>query len=281
MYVALVPFVVLLIMSCYYEAIGSIAMSFLDYTAEKPAMKWNHFANYLIIFNQPDFWLSVKNTLFFLASDIILCIVPPLIFAFMLSIIRLKKLSGVMRTLMFIPGIIPGIASMLIWRIGIYGDYGVLNTVIGFFGGKPVQFLANSNISRWSLIFMGFPFVGGYLIFYGGIMNIPKEYYEACDIEGLHICKRFFKIDIPLIMPQIKYIFIMTIISSVQNYSRTYMLKSSGTVTLVENMYITMNSASADYGIASAYATLLFLFLFLAVLANFRLQKKNALGDSL
>lgn len=280
-YVALIPFVCLLIMSCYYEAIGSISMSFFDYTADKPAMKWNNFANYLIIFNQPDFWLSVKNTLFFLVSDIVLCIVPPLIFAFMLSIIRMKRLSGVLRTLMFIPGIVPGIASMLIWRIGIYGDYGVFNTIIGFFGGESVQFLANPDISRWSLIFMGFPFVGGYLIFYGGIMNIPKEYYEACDLEGLNIFKRFFKIDIPLIMPQIRYIFIMTIISSVQNYSRTYMLKSSGTVTIVENMYITMNSSTADYGLASAYATLLFVFLFLAVLANFKLQKKNTLGDSL
>ena len=84
---------------------------------------------------------------------------------------------------------------------------------------------------------MGFPFVGGYLIFYGGIMNIPKEYYEACDIEGLHICKRFFKI----------------VVKSVKRFDP----------------------------IASAYATLLYLFLFLAVLANFRLQKKNALGDSL
>ena len=59
------------------------------------------------------------------------------------------------------------------------------------------------------------------------------------------------------------------------------MLKSSGTTTIVENMYITMNSATADYGLASAYATLLFVFLFLAVLANFKLQKKNTLGDSL
>ena len=128
---------------------------------------------------------------------------------------------------------------------------------------------------------MGFPFVGGYLIFYGGVMNIPKEYHEAGRLEGLGIVRRLISIDIPLIMPQIKYIFIMTFIGSVQNYARTYILASSGTITPVENMYRIMTGAQADYGMASAYATIIFIFLFFAVATNFKMQKKETMGDDL
>lgn len=73
---------------------------------------------------------------------------------------------------------------------------------------------------------MGFPFVGSYLIFYGGMMNIPDSYYEAAELEGCGPWKRLFTIDIPLIRPQIKYVFITIFIASVQNFGRTYMVTS-------------------------------------------------------
>ena len=280
-YLGLVFFIILLIMFCYYEAIGALSMSFFDYTREKPAWIWNNFGNYIRIFNQPDFWLSIGNMLFFLCSDLFFCIVPPLIFAFLLVLIRNKNLSGWIRAAMFIPSIIPSMATMLIWREGIYGADGIFNQIVTLFGGTPIEYLDNVDYSRWSLIFMGFPFIGGYLIFYGGMMNIPTEYHEAGRLEGLGIIKRFISIDIPLIMPQIKYIFIMTLIDSVQNYARTYILGSSGTITPVENMYRIMTGTQADYGMASAYAAILFAFLFFAVATNFKMQRKDTMGEDL
>ena len=277
-YLALSFFVILLFMFCYYEAIGAISMSFFDYTQKKPAWIWNNFANYIKILNESSFWLSIGNMLFFLVFDLLLCIAPPLIFAFLLILIRNKTASGWIRALMFIPSIIPSMATMLIWRTGIYGDTGIMNQIIG--AEIPIDFLGNTNYARWALMFMGFPFVGGYLIFYGGMMNIPGEYHEAGRLEGLGTFKRFFLIDIPLIMPQIKYIFIMTFISSVQNYARTYILASTGTTTPVETMYTTM-MLHGDYGKASAYATLIFIFLFVAVAANFKMQKKETMGEDL
>ncbi len=277
-YLVLSFFIILLFMFCYYEAIGAISMSFFDYTQEKPAWIWNNFANYIKVLNESSFWLSIGNMLFFLVFDLILCLAPPLIFAFLLILIRNKTASNWIRSLMFIPSIIPSMATMLIWRTGIYGNSGILNQLIG--AEVPIEFLTNTDYARWALMFMGFPFVGGYLIFYGGMMNIPGEYHEAGRLEGLGIVKRFFMIDIPLIMPQIKYIFIMTFISSVQNYARTYILASTGTTTPVETMYTTM-MIHGDYGKSSAYATLIFLFLFVAVATNFKMQKKETMGEDL
>ena len=108
---------------------------------------------------------------------------------------------------------------------------------------------------------------------------IPKEYHEAGRLEGLGTIRRFLTIDIPLIMPQIKYIFITTFIGSVQNFARTHILRSTVVTTPVQNMYEMMTAG--DYGMSSAYATLIFIFLFAAIATNFKMQKKGAMGDDL
>lgn len=280
-YLALVPFVILLFLFCYYEAIGSMVLSFFDYTRDNPAMDWNSFSNYIRVFNADDFLLSLGNTLFFIVFDVIIAIVPPVIFAFFLSVMRNKKYSLFVRTAMLVPSIIPGVATMLIWRVGIFGETGVLNTLLTVFGQSPLAWLENTSLSRWSLLLMSFPFIGQYLIFYGAMMNIPKDYYEAAELEGISIWRRFFSIDLPLCVPQITYVFITTIINSAQNYARTYMLRSAGTVTLAEKMYKAMTSKGADYGLSSAYAMVIFAVLFVAIIINFRMQKKSYMGDSL
>ena len=284
-YFALIFFIGMLLMFCYYEAIGAIAMAFFDYTEARPTWIWNNFANFIKIFNYEFFWKSVGNMIFFLVADIILSIVPPVIFAILLILIRNKVTSNWIRTLMFIPGIVPTMAGMMIWKTGIYGDTGILNQIYLFFGGKePIQFFMNNDYGKWSLIFMGFPFVGGYLIFFGGMMNIPGEYHEAGKLEGLGTIKRFLKIDIPLIMPQIKYVFITTFIASVQNFARTQFVGSGSVETPVQNLYDFMTGTKGgtkDYGMSSAYATLIFIFLFIAIAINFKMQKQDSMGADL
>ena len=111
-------------------------------------------------------------------------------------------------------------------------------------------------------------------------MNVPQEYHEAGRLEGIGIIKQFWTIDIPLIVPQIKYIFITTFIGSVQNFARTHILRSTVVTTPVQSMY-EMMTVEANYGMSSAYATLIFIFLFAAVAANFKMQKADAMGDDL
>lgn len=266
-YVILFPSIFLLMSFCYYPGIAAIFTSFFDYKAGISDVKtWNNFANYTEIFANTASLRHFFNMIFFLVADVALALLPPLIFAFFLTLMRSKKLSGVLRTLLFIPGIIPGIASLLIWKIGIYGDYGLINLIVKAFGGEQVMFFVPDDYTNmlW-LILMGFPFVGSYLIFYGAMMNIPSSYYEAAELDGISIFKRFYKIDLPLCIPQIKYVLIMTIIASIQNFSRVYitMGRTNNVVsTPIVEMYMLMNGSERNYGLASAYATILFIILF-------------------
>ncbi len=265
----------LLGMFCYYPAIGSIQLSFFDYTLETPAKLWNNFAHYKTIFTSVNAAEEFGNMFFFLICDLMTALAPPLVFAFFLTIMRNKSYSAITRTLLFIPGVIPGVATTLIWKTGIYGEFGVLNALIKMMNGTPVKFLAQTNITKWSLVLMGFPYVGSYLIFYGAMMNVPDSYYEAAELDGITVIKRFVFIDIPLIFPQIKYVIIMTFIGSVQNFGRVYMITGGdwGTKTPIFTMY--KQVLDGNYGLASAYATVIFIFLFAATVLNFRIQKKE------
>ncbi len=272
-YTMLVVSSVFLIMFCYYPAVASISNSFFDYTRERPTLIWNNFKNYVEVFTNEYAGESFKNMFVFLFFDLVFALIPPLVFAFFLTIMRNRGYSALTRTLLFIPGIIPGIASTLLWKNGILGGDGVLSALVQLCGGEKISFFSRYPIP--SLIFMGFPYVGSYLIFYGAMMNVPDSYYEAAELDGITVMKRFLFIDIPLIFSQIKYVFILTFIGSVQNFGRTELVTGgqNGDKTVIFQMYTKMNDGA--WGEAAAYATILFLFLFVATVLNLRMQTKD------
>ena len=276
LYTILLGSLIFLILFCYYPAVGSIISSFFNYTRDNPERIWNNFENYKSIFTNPYAGEAFTNMFIYLFFDVLFALLPPLVFAFFLTIMRNKKYSGLTRTLLFIPGIIPGIATTLIWKTGIYGEYGVINALIQLFGGESTIVTQQSSTALWALIMMGFPFVGSYLVFYGAMMNIPSSYYEAAELDGITVIKRLVYIDIPLIMSQIKYVLILTFIGSVQNFGRTDLITNGlwGDKTPIFLMYKLMQE-HGKYGEASAYATILFLFLFAATVINLRMQTQD------
>ena len=272
-YLAILPSFTLLCMFCFYPAIASIGLSFFDYTQDKPTLLWNNFKHYVNIFTSKYAAEAFSNMGIFLAADLVFALLPPLIFAFFLTIMASRKYSAITRTLLFIPGIIPSVTGLLIWKEGIYGFSGVINLIIRSCGGKEIMFLTQNSTARWATLLMGFPFVGAYLIFYGAMMNISDSYYEAAELEGCGVFKRFLKIDLPLILPQIKYVFVTTFIHSLQNFARTYMIDSKasyGTKTPIHEMYSYM--LQGDYGYSAAYATVIFVFLLFATIINMKMQ---------
>ena len=267
-----------LVLFTYYPGFSSLFISFFEYTKARPTFQWNNFANYAAVFTNPYVGVYFRNLIIFLVSDIFLTLLPPIIFAVCLVFIRNKKFSTLCRILLYIPGIIPSIAATLIWTNGIYGLDGLLNAIISACGGKPTVFLQQENMSVFWLLMMGFPFVGSYLIFYGGLMNVPASYYEAAELDGCSVIKRIFLIDIPLITPQIKYVFVMSFISSVQNFTRVRLTTDGlyGSQVIMNVLYNYLSEG--EYGISSAYGAIMFVILMVATLINLRLKTVDAEG---
>lgn len=273
-YLTMLPSLALLIIFCYYPAIASIFNAFYDYSAGT-AKIFVGMQNFKDIVQDIYFGEMVRNMFIFMISDCVLALMPPIFFAFCLSIMRNKRYSKFMRFALFFPGILPGIATSLLWKNGIYGEYGAINAILKALHQSPIAFLGSSKTSVGSLVFMGFPWVGLYLIFYGALMNVPPEIYESAELEGCKLWRRLISIDVPFIMGQIKYVFIITFIHSVQSLGKLQATTKGdvGTMTPMYKLYMYLNNN--EYGMASAMAVMMMLVLSVVTAINMRNKIKS------
>lgn len=270
-YLVLLPSFVLLVMFALYPSFMTIKDAFYQHIEGQPYI-FIGFDNFKSIF-ESSFWPEmIRNTILFMICDIFVGIVPPVFFAYSIKLMRSKKTVQRVRLFMYLPSILVGISSLLVWRYGIYGANGMLNQFIRSVGGQTVSFLGTSETAIWSILVIGFPWVGGFLLFYGALMGIPQEIYDAVELEGITLPKRFVKIELPFIMGQVRYVMIGQIIAAVQTVGRIWGTTKGtyGTMTPMYKVYDYLYNQQ-DYGKASAVAVLMLLVL--SGITYFRLKK--------
>lgn len=280
-YLALVIPFALLITFYYVPMVLGFSIAFMEYIpGEKQVfVGW---ANFVAVLTDATFWNSVLTMLIFLVADLLKALIPPLLIAELIFAVRCKRFSLWTRILLFIPGILPGVATALIWSQGIFGatQNSLMNALIGLFVPGFVQNWINSASYATricSIIAFGLPWIGSYLIFYGALGGINESIFEAAELDGCTWFERIVKMDIPLIVPQIKYIFITSFIASVQNYATLYILYGAESGALVKTPALLMYGEimSGNYGVASVMGVLLFAFLGVVMVLNFRSQKEQ------
>jgi ABC-type sugar transport system permease subunit len=264
----------------YYPIIWGVGLSFFDYVPKEHAV-FVGLDNIVSVIKNTAFWQSSLNMLWLLVTDILKALIPPFIFAECIIAVRSKKYSYWTRVLLFIPGILPGVASTLVWAEGIFGSgsSGLLNSALSALVPSFVNqsWLYQESTALGSIICFGFPWVGSYLLLYGAITGISPSLYEAAKLDGCTWLKRITHIDLPLILPQLKYIFITSFIASVQDYGRIYITTQGdyGTSTPALAMYLAITKEK-NYGIASAMSLFLFAFLIVVTVINFRMQSDTS-----
>ena len=132
-YLIMLPSFVLLFLFSIYPSVASMINSFFEYELGKPKI-FVGFANYeeLFVTNKGLFLEIGRNTLLLVGTYLFTQIVPPVIYAYLIMLLRNKNSVKVIRWFMYIPGLLPTIAAMLMWRYGIYGinPDGALNIII-------------------------------------------------------------------------------------------------------------------------------------------------------
>ena len=277
-YIMLVPAFVFLGVFVFYPIIQGFLIAFQNYVPGVKA-EWVGFDNFTSVFNNQYFMTSIKNMVLFLITDLLKALIPPMIIAELILAIKNKKAQYASRLLMYIPGILPGLAGLLIWKTGILGAEGVISQLfsgLGFNSLSQINWLGNDKTAIWSLIFIGFPYVGGYIIIYGALMGVANEYYEAAKIDGCSWIKRITLVDIPMIRPQLKYIFVLSFIGSIQDFQRVYMTTGGSYNTYIPSLELFYNiNTFNNYGAAAAMGLLLFLLIFSATLFNLKLKSAD------
>ena len=282
-YLFLLPLFAGILIFSYYPAFSGIYHSFFDWNGigEKT---FRGLANYKNLFRDSIFLNSIPVMLKLMIPKLIISIVVPFIMAELIFAIRSNKMQERYRMLCLLPMVAPGVVGTLLWKFIYDPSSGLAVELCRLFGivgqTQNIDWLGNPALTIGSIIFMGFPWIGGtsVLIYMSGLMNISGEVMEASQLDGCSTFGRIFRIDIPLMMGQIRYFVIIGIISALQDYSVQIILTGGGPgyTTYVPGYYLFKQAFSyGNMGYACAIGTLMFSVIFLLTLLSMRLMKSK------
>ncbi len=277
----ILPSFVLILVFCIVPIFMSAYFSFTDYNIMNPP-EFAGLDNYVQMFKDDYVTAAVKNTLLYVLMTVPFQTIISLAFAgFIAQKLNGKKGGEFLRSVMFIPVIASAVTAGTIWRIILSTDGGILNNILGIFGIDPVNWLGSTSTSLVSICIVAvWKNVGYFLvIYYAGIMGIPKDLYEAARVDGATTIQQFTKITLPMLKPITYLVVTLGIIWSFQVFDLSYQMTGGGpghsSVTLVMSIY---NSAFKQYRMGYACATAMFLLVIIIVinlLENLFFQEKK------
>lgn len=176
--------------------------------------------NYVRLLKDAEVWQSVINTFKYAIVEVPFSIALSLVLAVLLN----RKMKGVStyRTIFFLPMVAAPAAVAMVWRWLFNTEFGLLNHV---FGGN-VQWISDPKIAVFSIAVIGIWSIIGYnmVLFLAGLQEIPRDYYEAADIDGANGIEQFFNITVPLLSPTIFFVSITRIIGGLQVFDLIFMV---------------------------------------------------------
>jgi ABC-type sugar transport system permease subunit len=281
-YIFVAPAVILLIAFLVVPMIYTVYFSGFKYQIMKPdAMKFIGFENYQKLFSDKNFWLALKNTVYFTVI-----VVPcQCVLALALALLVSKKFRGVavFRTMYFAPQLTSMVVISVLWSV-LYNanpNTGLINSILVSLGMSPIKFLSDASTAMNSIIFMSAWQGAGYqmMIFLAGLQGIPRDQYEAASVDGATKFKQFLYITIPGLKGTIKYVIMITMIQAMKLFTQPYIMTQGGpknsTKTLVYYIY-TQGFQKGNFGYACSIAAVFFV---IVVCMSMAMKKVTAATD--
>ncbi|MFO8034965.1 MAG: sugar ABC transporter permease [Candidatus Bipolaricaulota bacterium] len=235
--------------------------------------------NYWALGDDPLFWTTLRNTLYFVVIAVPLSISLSLLVALLLNSPRLR-LKGLFRLCYFLPVITTTAAMAVVWRWVLNYRFGMVNWLLGYVGIDGPAWLADP---RWAMlavismvIWRGLGF--NMLIFLAGLQGIPKTYYEAAKLDGAGTWALFRHITVPLLKPTTFFVTIITLIGYIQLFEEPFIMTEGGPLnaTLSMAMYIyRLAFRFFHLGYASSVAYVLFAIVLIATLLRMKLGRAD------
>ena len=207
----------------YFPIIGNLYASFTKTNAFGGNQKFVGLDNYTDLLARPDLPSATVNTLFYTA--VVLLAVPfSVVIASLLELPGLKGRS-LYRVLFFMPYLAMPVAIVLVWRLFFNGNFGLLNQTVKALGvADPPYWLSTPGLVILAVAFFGIWASIGFnvIILSAGLKSIPKELYEAAQLDGAGAWHQFKNITVPLLTPSIFFLTIMQAIGGFQLFDALF-----------------------------------------------------------
>jgi len=268
-----------LLINFYYAFTGGVAL----YPSERPFTGMENLATLFDCGNHFDpstcrkdlFWRAIWNTAKFSVLQVTLMVLFSVITALVLN--RKVIGRGFWRGVYFYPVLLSPVVVALIWK-WILQREGVLNAVMIASGGAPAEWLTSSGWAFWWVIFVSiWAHMGFYtLILLAGLQAIPKDLYEAAEMDHASPWRTFRRVTLPLLMPNLLVVFVLAAIRAVQTFDEVFVLTGGGpgsaTTFIVQFIYQTgFMEQIRLYGLAAASSLVLAAALIVLTLVQLRL----------
>ncbi len=289
-YLMLSPSIILILVFNYYNVFQAFYYAFTDWSLATKTMREINFIgfdNFVKIFKEGYFLLGVKNLLIMMACSFLKLLSVPLLLAELVFAMRTSTGESSrrrywFRLLLVMPMVVPGVVSTLMWKNIYDPNIGALNSLLETVGLSSWKrsWLGDPSTALWAIICMGFPWVNSFafLVYYGGLINIPADLFEAAKVDGSNPWWNFIHIHLPLISPQFKMLIITTFIGSVQDYGGVYLLTQGGpgTSTYVPGLELYYAATKfGQYGYACAMGLLMFIAILIGSMINLRMKTQE------
>ncbi len=228
------------------------------------------------------FWRAMLNTVQFSLYQVVLMILFSLITALVLN----RKIigRGFWRGVFFYPVLLSPVVVALIWK-WLLQSQGVFNAGLVAVGSAPIDWLSNGSWAFFWVVFVSiWAHMGFYtLILLAGLQAIPKDMYEAAEMDGASPWRALRRITLPLLMPNLIVVVVLAMIRAVQIFDEVYVLTGGGpgsaTTFIVQFIYQTGFAEQIHlYGLAAAASLMLAVALILLTLAHLKLSKASEAG---
>lgn len=237
------------------------------------------FDQYARLFNDPEMWQSVLNTLIYGIIGL-LGIPISVIIAGLLNRTGLRFRSGY-RVLYFLPVVTMPVAVAMIWKLLYNGDYGLINQFLGAFGVPNIQWLTDPRFVILAIGLVGvWASIGHHVVLIlAGLQGVPNELLEAATLDGASPMRRFFSISVPITSPTIFLVSVLTVIGSLQTFDLVFIMMGPANPAIrsaetIVYYFYQQGVILHDRGYAAAIVTILLLLTIALTAIQFALQKR-------
>ncbi|SEB71407.1 sugar ABC transporter permease [Paenibacillus sp. GP183] len=269
----LIPEIVIFLIFLWIPIYKGIAYSFysVDFVSGNTFVGLQ---NYIEVLSNPDFYTAIKNTLLFMGLALLLGFWVPIAMAIAVS--ELKWFKGPARIVGYLPSIIPAIVLYGMWQ-WFYDAVGPINSFLNTLGIAGIDFYSKAN-AMFSLIILETwqNFGSTTLIYIAGLSTIPKDLYEAAEIDGASVWNRIRYVTLPGIKNLILLLLVLQLIATSQSFQSQLLMFGGGpdNATLT---YLLLTTREAfvffNFGKASAMGTIMFVVLVIFSILTIRIRR--------
>ncbi len=240
--------------------------------------QWVGLDNFTRVLADPLLGTAVLNTVWFTALALVIGFPVPILLAVVIA--ELRRTRGLASVLAYLPVIIPPVVAVLLWKTFYRPDAsGLVNTVLGWFGVAPLQWLNDGDLVIPAIVVQATwaSFGTAVIIYLATLMTIRTELYEAAEIDGAGVTRRFWHVTLPQMRGVLLVMLLLQLIGTFQVFTEPYIMTGGGpanrsmTILLLIYRYA---FTSGDYGRATALSLMLALVLTLLSAIYLRLTRR-------